>query len=153
MNILIAYATNSGSTFLVAQHIQEALADAHQVNILQISEITPGHIDQHDLVMFGSPSWDTGKKEGQPHADFFTFMETHSAVDLASKKCAVFGLGDKNYYYFCGAVDHLERFIQQKNGQLIHESLRVNQFYFQPESAQQSIKAWCEQLKLQLARA
>lgn len=147
MNILIAYATNSGSTYLVSQMIEEQL-EGHTVQLHDISTMHPDDFLAYDLIIFGSPSWDFEHKEGQPHYKFFQFFREFSDFrTLMGKKCAVFALGDKSYTYFCGAADELTKFVTEKQGELIVEPLKINRFYFSDtEQVKGAIQEWVKSL-------
>lgn len=148
---LLLYATNSGSTFLVAQEmIQQLEAAGHTVTLKEIDAADPQEFSTYDAIVMGSPSWDNGDLEGQPHADFAAFMEKSSQLQLNNQKVAVFGTGDRSYQYFCGAVDHLEKFVQEHQGQLLQPSLRIDQFYQRQAESQQQIADWITQLAPQL---
>ena len=46
-------------------------------------------------------------------------------IDLNGLPVAVLGTGDTSYEYFCGAVDELEKLVQQAGGQLIAPSVKI----------------------------
>ncbi len=143
MKILITYATNSGSTFLVAQHLQTAAqTQGHEVVVQEISSTQPSSFSEYQLVLLGSPSWDADGLEGQPHPDFADFMNRNASLDLAPTKIAVFGLGDKTYHIFCGAVEHLEKFISDHGGKIVTPSLRIDRFFNDQATAFQQADAW-----------
>lgn len=130
MHILVAYATNSGSTYLVAKRISEVLQTlSHTTDLRDITTLTPADLSPYDLYFFGSNSWDFQGKEGQPQHKFIHFLETAQAEDWTDKKFAVFGCGDKTYMIFCGAVQVISDFITAHHGTIINEPLKINQFY------------------------
>lgn len=143
MKILIVYATNSGSTFLAAQHLQStAQGLGHEVMLQEIKSTDPSVFNQHDIVLWGSPSWDDNGAEGQPHQDFLDFMKEQQEIDLSAVKIAVFGLGDKSYHYFCGAVDHLEKFITDHQGKILTPSVRIDRFFNDQQACMQQLADW-----------
>lgn len=148
MNILLVYATNSGSTFLVSEYIQQFLQNKqHSVTVKQFKEIQPNHFEGFDLIVMGSPSWDYKKKEGMPHHDVMAFIEGNPEINFEGKKFAFFGLGDKNYAYFTGAVDHILQFVKSHGGQISTPPLRINRFYFNDqELISRDIGQWVEGL-------
>ncbi len=146
MNILVAYATNSGGTADAAKIVNTALTSGnHQVTTKMIRDVNPDDLAAFDLILFGSPSWDYQEKEGVPHEDFIAFMEKMKGKTLPNKNVAIFGLGDLSYTHFCGAVDHLEDFVKTMQGKLASESLRIDGYYTQPGN-QEKVKSWAEHL-------
>lgn len=146
MNILIAYATNSGGTADAANIVNTALTDGgHQVTLKVIRDVTPDELGTFNLILFGSPSWDTAMQEGMPHEDFIAFIEKTKGKTYTDKPFAIFGLGDSSYTHFCGAVDHLEEFVKAMQGKLITESLRIDGYYTQPGNGEK-VKAWAQHL-------
>jgi flavodoxin I len=152
MNILIAYATYSSGTEIVAHIIAETLRQHnHTITIKKISEINLDEFTQYECILLGSPSWDApGGKDGQPHQDFLTFIETHPTAPIDGKKCAIFGLGDATYARFCYAVNYLEEYISKSGGNLIIPSLKIDGFYFDQKKNMVFIKQWAEQLTTHL---
>ena len=150
MRILIAYATNSGSTYLVAKYVMERLCDRECEMILKnITDVDPDEIDQYDLVAFGSNSWDFERKEGQPHHFFMKFLQTAQNVNWSGCKFILFGCGDRSYQHFCGALDVINDFVTQHGGQVLAEPLRVDRYYFQdPDEVQKEIDNWVAGLPL-----
>ncbi len=153
MNILVAYATNSGGTADAANIVSTALTSGnHQVTTKMIHDVAPDDLAAFDLILFGSPSWDYQDKEGVPHEDFIAFMEKMKGLPagrqgktLPNKNVAIFGLGDSSYTHFCGAVDHLEEFVKTLQGKLMSESLRIDGYYTHPGN-QEKVKEWAEHL-------
>jgi len=148
MHILIVYATNSGSTFLVAERLEQTLKDSsHDVTVQQFKGLHFEELFRYDLVIWGSHSWDYQKKEGQPHHDVMKFFEGNPDIDFQQRKFALYGLGDKNYAFFTGAVDVMKLFVEQHKGQVIGEPLRINQFYFQDQdTTMKAVEDWCQRI-------
>lgn len=152
MNILLSYATNSGSTYLVSSRIKKLLEDfSYTVVLKEIAETTEADIKNADICLWGSPSWDHEGKEGQPHLAFIQFFENNQDIDFHQKKCAVFGLGDRHYHYFCGAVGYLEQFILQHHGVLLTDSLKIDTFYCNEMSSCQMIDSWVDKIHTSFA--
>lgn len=131
MNILIAYATNSGSTFLVSQKVQEVLQQqGHQIMLKDIQTLPKEEVSNYDMVFFGSNSWDFEGKEGQPHHAFMKFLGDSPDVDWSGKRFALFGCGDQTYMIFCGALNVIQEFVIAHGGQLVDEPFKIDRFYF-----------------------
>src|SRR3989338_10992409 len=115
MNVLIAYATNSGGTYFAAQTVKKVLeAKKFSVTTAEVEDLSPHDFKKYDLIILGSCSWNYKDLEGQLPKSFEEFVKNTPANSLQNKKCAVFGLGDSEYLYFCGAVGILEKYIQKK---------------------------------------
>src|SRR3989338_4754602 len=155
MNTLIIYATNSGSTFEVANLISAKLAEkSHQVEVKNVTEVTPDVIPNYELVLLGSPSWEYEGQEGFPQADFVAFMNnTPQDQTFPQTKFAVFGLGDKNYAIFCGAVDHMMKYVEKLQGQLVSEPLKIDAYYNDMAAGQAAVESWLETQLLPKLRA
>jgi len=83
MKIIIFYASNSGSTYLTGQIIQEVLENAdNEVILKHARHSVPQDLKDFEFVIFGSPSWKVEGKEGQPHEFMQEFLGKLSAGDL-----------------------------------------------------------------------
>jgi flavodoxin len=147
MNVLLVYATNSGGTETAVNTVADILGKAaHQTTVKHVTQATPEDFTAFDCVVLASPSWDFENKEGQPHEDFFPFMEKLKDKTFEGKKFAVLGLGDSSYTIFCGAVGHLEELVKNLKGTLVIPSLKIDKFYYEQEKNTQLINAWAEEL-------
>jgi flavodoxin I len=147
MNTLIIYATYSGGTEAAANILNEELKTKGQtVDLKNPPQAEPADFAKYDLVVLASPSWDTDGKDGQPHEDFFPFMEKAKGLVPDGKKFAVMGLGDSSYPHFCGAADVLEKFISDNKGMLAVPSLRIDGFFYDQDKHTREIKDWANKL-------
>jgi flavodoxin I len=145
MKILLLYATNSGGTEMAAQMIAQHLS-THNVEMKRVLEEPAEDLNNYDAIILGSPSWDYGGKEGQPHDDFWEFKKKMEGKSEDGKKFAIFGLGDSSYKIFTGAVDELEKWVSEWKGTLVVPSLRMDKFYYQQAENTQLIEDWCKKL-------
>ena len=146
MNILLVYATNSGSTAQAAQIITDVLTTkGHTVTVKEAKTATPEDLIAAPCFFLGSPSLDHDGLEGQPLPEMEEFIARCKDVILNGKPCAVFGLGDSSYTYFCGAVTYLEAFIKRTGGELIVPSLKVDGFYMKPDASEHIVN-WTNEL-------
>lgn len=144
MDVLLVYATNSGGTAAAVQMIADTLtAKDHTVTVKEAKDAVPDDLTTALCIIVGSPSWDYNGMEGQPLPEMAAFIDRCKEVSLAGKPCAVFGLGDSSYTYFCGAVTYLESFIKRGRGTLVVPSLKVDGFYMKPDAGEQ-ITAWTQ---------
>lgn len=153
MKILVAYATNSSGTLIASQVVANILKEkGHELTHRDIRNVKPESLENFDLVIFGSPSWNYNKMEGQPHEFFTTFIQSMTGKKTPGKKYAIFGLGDTAYMYFCGAVDYLEEFVHDLQGELVIPSLRIDGFFFQQSTNEKNLREWAEQISQLLSR-
>lgn len=147
MNILLVYATNSGTTMMVAQTVSDKLnALDHTVTMKMVMETSAEEIAAAPMVIFGSPSWDFDGKEGMPHEDYMPLMEKLKTVNAENKPFAVFGLGDSSYRVFCGAVDHLENLVKTMKGKLIVPSLKIDNYFADQTKHTEAINSWADSI-------
>lgn len=137
MNILIVYETQTGTTQYVAEVMQRELSSlSHQVKLHSIRyDGNSPDLSQADLVIFGGPTYDDGLLE-KTLREFI--QQFHP--QLAEKKVAVFGLGNRSYPQFCKAADILEAWVVQSGGKCLVPSLRVDGW---PNHLQQ-VQEWCQ---------
>jgi len=147
MNILIVYATLSGSTQTAAQHIQETLsAVGNEVTMAAAEPSLKSRIPSFDVLIFASPSWDDQGNDGQPLPEIRELIESLDARDLQGKKIALAGLGDSAYEHFCGAVDVMEEIFRQKGyTQFAIEHLKIDRYYANADN-EQKVKNWATSL-------
>lgn len=147
MNILVIYETYSSSTETVSQLVTDFFeAKKHSVTVKKALEADPQSFSQFDLILLASPSWWVDEKDGQPHINFKTLFEKTIDNYFVGKNCAVIGLGDSTYAHFCGAVEHLEKYITDHGGNLIADSLRIDSFYFDRQNNEKLLYSWLEKL-------
>lgn len=153
MNIIVLYATNSGSTFMAAQVVADVLKQAgSQVTLKNVNEADPNSLINYDLVVIGSPSYDYEGKEGQPHEDISSFLSKLSKEVIQNKKTAIFGLGDASYMEFCGAVKVIEKILGDFGSKQVAESLCIDGFFFQQDQNTQKLSDWTKNLNLNLSK-
>jgi len=149
MKVLLAYATNSSGTLVASQTIVNNLKEnENEVTHRDIRSVKPETLNTFDLIIFGSPSWNYNKMEGQPHEFFTQFMEKMKDKTCEGKQFAIFGLGDSAYMYFCGAVDYLEAFVKKLDGTLLVPSLRIDGFYFNQPKNEEKLREWTKEIVL-----
>ncbi len=143
MRVLLAYATYSSGTDLASQLITSILTQKNiAVERKDIREVSVESLREYDYIIFGSPSWRTRKGDGMPHEFFLDFIDKSEAANFNGLKFAVFGLGDKAYTNFTGAVDELTEFITSHGGSIIIDPLRIDGFYFNQHENEALLAAW-----------
>lgn len=148
MDILLVYATNSGGTAQTATIIADTLkGKGHSVTMKEAKDAEKTDATKTECIILGSSSWDYNGLEGQPLPEMAEFIDRCKDIQLEGKPCAVFGLGDSSYTYFCGAVTYLEAFVKRAKGTLVLPSLKVDGFYMKPEAGEQITK-WADALTI-----
>lgn len=147
MNILLMYATYSGSTEVASKLAQQTLqTKGHTVTLKKALTVTPEDISAADVVIAASPSWDYHGEEGMPHEDYQEVFKNFAGKTFPGKKFAVLGLGDTHFAKFCGAANHLENWVNQLGATLAVTSLRLNQYYFNEKENSEKVKWWAANL-------
>ncbi|CAN5123224.1 flavodoxin [soil metagenome] len=143
MKVLLAYATYSSGTDLASQLVTDILTEKNiAVERKDIRSVEPVSLREYDYVIFASPSWRTRKGDGQPHEFFLDFMDKTARADFSGVRFAIFGLGDKAYTHFGGAVDELVSYVKERGGEIIGEPLKIDGFYFNQHENEKILSAW-----------
>ena len=143
MKTLLIYATNTGSTLEVANHISQELSQKNQeIKVEDVRNITPETLNDYDLIILGAPTWG----EGELLESFARALEKFTDKKFTGKKFAVFGLGDSTYTHFCGSADHLEDFVKKIEGTLIVPSLKIDNYYFNQPQEAKKISEWTKEI-------
>ncbi|MBP7876199.1 flavodoxin domain-containing protein [Candidatus Woesebacteria bacterium] len=148
MTATVLYATYSNSTALASEHLVDLLkAAGHTVELLTASEATAEALQQPDLLILASPSWDYDGEQGMPHEDF-TDLQSRlgDTFALSGKQTAIMALGDSSFTYFCGAATHLTHWLTEKGGKEVLPPLKIDQYYANEQAAQQQIADWSKSL-------
>jgi len=149
MNILIIYETYSSSTETVAEIINKKLTEmGHTIKVIRMKDNMGFMQEKRDLVIFATPSWFDRGEEGQPHIAFLQFMDEHTHDDFLTLSCSFVGLGDSSYAHFCLAIDTLEDFFTKRGAKKLGETLKLDNFYFNPEEETKKLTAWINTLPL-----
>lgn len=145
MKVTIIYASNAGSNFVVGQILKEELEkNGHEVMLKKAQDSSEVDIKDRDLVILGSPSWYVNEKEGQPHEFMLEFMG--KLGNLNGQKFAFYGCGDKSYLQYCGAVDEMEKIMEEKGASRLYDSLRINHFFFNLEKNIEQTREWAKKI-------
>lgn len=155
MRALILFGTNSGGTQEVAELVAEVLRSRrHRVMVARASEVEPARLANHDLVVFGSCTWELvtskGSSEGQLSEDFIAFVKKVSGRTFPSQRFAVFALGDRRYLRFCAAADHLEALVAKLQGTKIGPTLRIDGYFFRLTERRAQVRTWAETIAASL---
>ncbi|MDR2354164.1 MAG: flavodoxin [Deltaproteobacteria bacterium] len=138
-NILIVYGSTTGNTEWVAAALETQLkAAGHQVDKVKAGDAdASGLCANRDLVLFGCSTW--GDDEIELQEDFIPLFENFDKIGAAGIKTAVFGCGDEDYKYFCGAVDAITDKLNALGSKVVGSKLKING---DPGDSADDIKSW-----------
>ncbi len=141
MKILVAYATLSGNTQMVAEHIYEYLkSKGHDTTLLNQDDLDPQQLNEYQLALLGSSTWGDG--EPNPTSEVFMQKLKDHAEPFGEVKFAVFGLGDSSYAHFCGIADRFSELLHEKQKITVVENLKIDGY---PEdSALTAANEWAQ---------
>ena len=75
-------------------------------------------------------------------------MEKFDKESFANKNIALMGLGDETYAHFCGGVDILKKFLEERGGKILSSPLKLDSYLMKPEECKKIIKEWISALPL-----
>ncbi|NCN44960.1 MAG: flavodoxin [Candidatus Pacebacteria bacterium CG10_big_fil_rev_8_21_14_0_10_36_11] len=143
MKTLLLYGSLTGNTQYVAEQISEFLTQSGVTHdLINANEFSPNEIQNYDLLILGSSTWDDGLLQ----YDFDAFFQEVQNMDFTGKKFIAFGCGDSSYEHFCFAVDKIEEFWLSKNAEKIMDSLKIDGFP-QMESNLEALQQWLAKLQ------
>ncbi len=138
---LIVYGSTTGNTEMTAGMINEVLTSKGvSVTLKNVVDATVEELgNDYDLTLLGASTW--GDDEIEFQEDFEPFFEAMDSANLKGKNVALFGCGDTSYEHFCGAVDELERKMDDLGAKLVNVSLRIDG---DVDDAASEINDWAE---------
>lgn len=145
---MLVYATNSGNTEYAA-HLIEQVFRHHQLdlNVINVGYASAEEAIQADLLILGSCTWekrvDGQRLEGQLQDQMELFVAQLEKHNLKQHKIAVFGLGDSDYKYFCGAAILLNQFLESVGADKIGSTLYIDSW---PQPQKEKIQAWAKEV-------
>ncbi|MEK7624725.1 MAG: flavodoxin domain-containing protein [Patescibacteria group bacterium] len=151
MNILIVYATNSGSTYLAGERIRKILsAGGHEVDMEEAKLVRPNRVKKYELVIFGSPTWHIGGAEAMPQEFMLALLEQMRREAMTPERYAAYGCGEKSFTIFCGAVDYIDTVLRSLGAKKVIPSLKIDGYYFHLLDNQKIVDKWATELRQKL---
>lgn len=123
--ILVAYASTTGNTELMAEAIADHLNDHQHEVVIKSFDFDPIYVDEiaeYDAVLIGTHTWDDGSLPYEVE-DFYDDLED---VDITGKIIGVFGSADSFYDNYGGAIDLIADRVQQLGAKLLPLRLKVD---------------------------
>lgn len=143
-NILVMFGSTGGNTQSVSEKLQSVLSEAgHQVTVKNVVESTVDDLNNFEVLLMGSSTWNDGELQD----DFVPFQQElmEKKPDLSAKKYAAFGCGESIYEKFCGAVDILETSMTELKAQKISDSLKIDG-YPEEEDNVMKVENWAREV-------
>lgn len=142
-SVLIVYGSTTGNTEQVAERIGSVLGtQGHSVTLKNVADTSVDVLGgDFDLTLLGSSTW--GDDEIEFQDDFAPFYEELDNARVQGKKVGLFGCGDSGYEHFCGAVDLLEKKMEELGAVVVNEPLRIDG---DPSVVVDDVTAWAEEV-------
>ena len=95
MKINIVYATIIGTSQMVAEDLEDALSEDHEVDVQDIMQVSPSDLGGDAFYVFISST--TGHGDMPDSTIDFVKLVNDTSPDLSALNFAIFGLGDQGY--------------------------------------------------------
>lgn len=137
--VLIIYGSTTGNTEWVSGEVgKQITAAGHQVEIKSAGKVSAEGLCQgQDMVLFGCSTW--GMDELEFQEDFIPLFENFDKIDASGVKTSVFGCGDTDYEYYCGAVDAIADKLKDMGAEVVGDKLKIDG---DPVDAESDIQTW-----------
>ena len=124
-SVLIVYGSSTGNTQYVAEEIEKILtAQGMDVKNVEVGRAkAEGLCDGYDMILLGCSTW--GVDEIELQEDFVYLFDRLEQANVKGKKVAVFGCGESDRTWFCGAVDAIEKKLKELDAHVV-DTLRVD---------------------------
>ncbi|MCM3404421.1 flavodoxin [Cytobacillus oceanisediminis] len=145
MKIGVFYASMSGNTEAIADIIAGELKDQnHDVDLEDFMSVqSAAELLNYNLTFIGLYTWG----DGDYPDECLDVIEEIEQLDLENHPFAIFGSGDTSYPEFCGALDHLQKLIEEQGGTVVGSPLRI-EFNPEPEDEEEIKRFVSEALML-----
>ncbi len=135
--IAIFYGPRGGNTEKVALELAQAIGETNCI-VLPVKDATEMDVEPYQNIIFGGPTVGTHTwhdEKGQ--TDWDQFLVRLSAMDLAGKKCAIFGLGDHVSYahHFVDDIGVMAERLEKSGANLVG-MVPVEDYEFEASKAQ-----------------
>jgi flavodoxin short chain len=142
-NIYIVYGSTTGNTEWVAGQLEAQLkAAGHTVSKAKAGDVkADGLCAGKDVVLFGCSTW--GDEEIELQEDFIPLFESFDKIGASGVKAGVFGCGDEDYTFFCGAVDAITDKLKALGATVVGSKLKING---DPDGSKDAIKSWGDEI-------
>lgn len=140
---MVAFATLSGNTMLVAQTIHDYLAAlGHEVEMQDLLQTDPDQFKAYDLVFIGSSTYGDG--DLNPIAETFFGSGEILDHDCSSANFAIFALGDSAYANFAESGSIIKAKLEEMNATILGEIFTIDGYPDEP--VMMAIKKWLDEI-------
>lgn len=129
MRILIAYATMTGNSEIVANHIHQeltAILNPQLIEVFSLTDLIPESLLNYDFIVIGSSTWTDG--QFNPNAEEFFKKLKLSSVNLSHQEVSFFALGQSFYSTYANVGDLAKEIITSKAAKIRGEILKIDGF-------------------------
>ncbi|MGX7030103.1 flavodoxin [Vagococcus zengguangii] len=141
--VKIAYASNTGNTEGISEHLEEAFEALEMEVVREIADdIDEDFFEDADIAVVATFT----DGDGELPTDFEEFYEDIEEVDLSGKVFGVVGSGDSELYadYFCEAANMFEQMLVKTGAKKGAETLKIENDADDDDI--EAIKAFAKQL-------
>ncbi len=139
MKIMVAFATLSGNTMLVAQAIADYLQElGHTVETQDLLQTGPERFKEYDLVFIGSSTYGDG--DLNPIAETFFGSGEISNHDCGDTDFAIFALGDSAYANFAESGQIIKAKLEEMKAHILGEIFTIDGY--PDEQVITAVKKW-----------
>jgi flavodoxin I len=138
MKIVIIYATQMGTTQLVADTAKNAIV-GHEVEVLHANSVNLDTIHNADAVIFAIPTYD----DGLPEASVRPLLESLHQEEV-TKPYAIIAPGDSSYPNFTGAAEVIKAAADKAKMREVIPALRIDGYMYNMTAANQNIETWAQ---------
>lgn len=125
--ILIGYASQTGSAFLVARQTAEQLERAGKsVHIQPLNRTIPAHLTQVSTALFIVSTYGEGEAPDNGNRFIAGTLAQLEKTSLQNLQIAMLALGDSTYQYFCGFAHQLHSKLHQCGAHFLTDIIEVD---------------------------
>lgn len=113
------YGSNTGNTEIDAELIKKIFDRQFPglVEVFDIGQVAPKQMEQYDLLIVGSPTWNIGELQD----DWALKFDELDGLNLTGKLVAMYGVGDQFGYpdNYCDAIGIIGRKLEERGAELV----------------------------------
>ncbi len=127
VDILIGYASQTGSATRIAQQTAQQLQQAGKVvTILPLNQIDPELLTQVSTLLLIASTYGEGEAPDNGNRFFARALRDLDGDRLRHQQVLILGLGDSTYAYFCGFAHQLQRALHERGAHFIADVIEVD---------------------------
>lgn len=127
-DILVAYASQSGSAAVFASQTVLQLQDAGQdVSMLGLNQVTPALLEKTKTLLIIASTYGEGEAPDNGNRFIARCLGKLPENSLQHLHVAILGLGDSSYQFFCGFAHKLHHELQHRGAMFLTDVIEVDQ--------------------------